>query len=166
MVPTRLGLQLIQPMSTWIGVSVSPFASTRTSGSHPSPNRFTSILTGRFILDLHEASEALAGDQTALTRFYAGNISFEQSMAFRTMPRSTGGRTSLYGTVLPLDLDLGPDFYEEVWDDCELLTMENRSPRPGQGEVLDAELGSAIEERQQLAIATTPRSPVSGPSGS
>ncbi|KAI0703648.1 hypothetical protein C8T65DRAFT_654645 [Cerioporus squamosus] len=84
-------LDLVEPMSTWIAI-------------------FTSILTSRFILDLHEASDRLCGDDTRFTHF--------ASLSMPVFRQPTSGQRSVYGTILT------ETTMEEDWEESDLGSVE------------------------------------------
>ncbi|RPD61323.1 hypothetical protein L227DRAFT_652608, partial [Lentinus tigrinus ALCF2SS1-6] len=86
-------IDLVEPMSTWIAI-------------------FTSILTSRFIIDLHEASNGYSGGDTRFTHFAS------LSMSVFRQP-TTAGR-SVYGTILT-ERTAGKDF-----DESEIASLDGK----------------------------------------
>ncbi|RPD75595.1 hypothetical protein L226DRAFT_522734 [Lentinus tigrinus ALCF2SS1-7] len=98
-------IDLVEPMSTWI--AISPLTLTSRFAL-----RFTSILTSRFIIDLHEASNGYSGGDTRFTHFAS------LSMPVFRQP-TTAGR-SVYGTILT-ERTAGEDF-----DESEIASLDGK----------------------------------------
>ncbi|KAL7277288.1 hypothetical protein ACG7TL_009144 [Trametes sanguinea] len=100
-------IELIEPMSTWIALSL-----LTESGLN---DRVTAIFTSRFIIDLHEAADTLSReDTTQLTEFGTlETIAFHVDSRLAHTQHGSSASRSVYGAVLT-DLSMTTE-----WNDSD-----------------------------------------------